>query len=122
MNNVVSWFEIPANNLARAKTFYVKVFGKELTEMNMASMEMAMFPWKDGAPFAGGALVKSEQYVPNASGTLIYFYCEDVAAELSRVENNGGKIILPKTSLGNNGFIAHILDTEGNRIGLHSWK
>ena len=122
MNNVVSWFEIPAKDLERAKAFYSKVFNKELTDMDMPGMLMSAFPWQDGAPFSGGALVKSEQYVPSTSGTLVYFYCEDVALELSRVEKSGGKIVLPKTSIGNSGFIAHILDTEGNRVGLHSWK
>lgn len=122
MNNVVSWFEIPVKDLERAKTFYSKVFGKELTDMNMMGMEMATFPWQDGASFAGGALVKSKGYVPSATGTVVYFYCEDAAVEQSRAEKNGGKVVLPKTSTGDSGFIAHILDTEGNRIGLHSWK
>jgi predicted enzyme related to lactoylglutathione lyase len=122
MNNMVSWFEIPVKDLERAKTFYSKVFGKELTDMKMGDMVMSSFPWQDGAPFSGGALVKSKGYVPSSSGTVVYFYCEDAAVEQSRVEKNGGKVVLPKTAIGDSGFIAHIIDTEGNRVGLHSWK
>lgn len=53
-------------------------------------------------------------------GRLVY--CEDVGNELGRVEHSGGKVLMPKTSIGENGFIAHFMDTEGNRIGLHSLK
>jgi hypothetical protein len=47
---------------------------------------------------------------------------DDLGIPLSKVEAAGGKIIMPKTSIGNNGFMAHIADTEGNKIALHSMK
>ncbi|MBI4303412.1 MAG: VOC family protein [Chloroflexi bacterium] len=119
-SNQVIWIEFPVKNMARAKKFYYRVFGQKFTDMDMPGMKMAMFPWHEGAPFASGALVKAENYVPNATGAVVYFSCEDVADELSRAESNGGKVIVPKTSIGESGYFAHILDTEGNRVGLHS--
>ena len=120
--NVVNWFEIPAKDLGRAKKFYADVFGSELTDMNMPGMEMAAFPWIQEGQFTAGALVKSVGYEPSSSGTVVYFYCEDLSNELGRVAKNGGSVVLPKTAIGEFGFIALVVDSEGNRIGLHSEK
>ncbi len=123
MDTGVQWFEIPVTDMARASTFYTTVLGKTLTKYDdMPGMEMMMFPWKEGAPFAGGSLVKSANSKPSREGVVIYFTCEDIADELTRVESAGGKILMPKTQIGKEGCIAHMLDTEGNRIGLHSRK
>ncbi|WP_045462991.1 VOC family protein [Sporocytophaga myxococcoides] len=118
--NVVGWFEIPVKELDRAKKFYSTVFEKKLTDMPMDDLEMATFDMVDDGPNSGGALVKGEETTPSSSGTVVYFSCDDIQNELSRVEKSGGKIVFPKTSIGEYGFIAHIIDTEGNRIGLHS--
>lgn len=69
---------------------------------------------------AGGALVQSANNVPSSEGTMVYFYCNDVAVESSRVEAAGGKLIVPKMSLGEFGFMALFIDTEGNKVGMHS--
>ncbi len=120
--NMVNWFEIPVTNLSRARKFYTAVFGKELIDANMPGLEMAMFPWKTGAPHAAGCLIKAEGLQPSANATAVYFNCDDVAVESGKIEQNGGKIITPKFPLGEWGFAAHFLDTEGNRLGLHSEK
>ncbi len=120
--NVVGWFEIPVTDMVRAKKFYSTVFGKELIDMNMAEMEMAAFPWFNEAEFASGSLVKSKGYEPSATGTVVYFHSEDVNIELAKAVKSGGKILAPKTDIGENGFICLFIDTEGNRIGLHSAK
>jgi uncharacterized protein len=120
--NVVGWFEIPVNDMPRAKKFYSAVFGHELIDMNMPDMESAAFPWVNDAPNAGGGLVKSKNYEPSATGTVVYFYSEDLSIELVKVVKNGGKVLVPKTSIGEYGFIALFIDSEGNRIGLHSAK
>jgi len=118
--NVVGWFEIPVKEMDRAKKFYSSVFNKKLIDMPMEDIEMATFDMVEEGANASGALVKGEDIAPCSSGTLVYFSCDDIQNELSRVEKNGGKIIFPKTSIGEYGFISHIIDTEGNRIGLHS--
>ena len=123
--NVVSWFEIPVKDMSRARAFYTKVLGHTLGDLPspIPGMEMAAFPFEENAPHASGALVKGEARAPRADSVLVYFQRgADLANELGRVEAAGGRIVTPKTPIGPWGFIAHILDTEGNRVGLASPK
>lgn len=118
--NVVNWFEIPVSDLSRAKDFYKNVIGTEAQDMQMPGMEMAAFPWVQGGVNTTGALVKSAFGKPSTEGSMVYFECADCADALGKVEANGGKVAMPKTSIGEFGFIGHIIDTEGNKIGVHS--
>ncbi len=123
MRNPIGWLEIATTNLERAKIFYEKVFGLEFQFINMPGSKMYVFGAGDlNAAGAAGCLMQSEDYKPSTDGTVVYFSCEDVSVELERVEQAGGKIIVPKTDIGEFGFFAHIIDTEGNKIGLHSQK
>ncbi len=122
MNNPVNWFEIATKDLERAKEFYSIVFKKEFQLIDMPDAKMYMFAGGPDLKGAAGALVQSEQNIPNPNGTTVYFECDDVANEASRVEKSGGKLLFPKTSIGEFGFISQFIDTEGNRIGLHSHK
>jgi hypothetical protein len=122
-SNVVTWFEIYVDDMARAKKFYEAVLGDEMTDMAVPEGyggEMACFPFVEGAPNTSGALVKHESGKPGDGGTLIYFACKDCAEEIGRVEAAGGKVIAPKFSIGDYGFCGIALDTEGNSIGFHS--
>jgi len=70
-----------------------------------------------------GGIVEGPGFEPSDKGPLIYLNGgEDLSGPLSRVEAAGGKIILPKTPIGSNGFMAHFIDTEGNKIALHSMQ
>lgn len=124
--NAVCWFEIYVNDMNRAKKFYGKVLDIELADApemeGMPDMQMAFFPWIEGAPNANGALVKMNDMPVGAGGTMIYFQCEDCAVEENRVEAAGGKVIQSKMSLGEHGFCSMCMDTEGNMFGLHSMK
>jgi uncharacterized protein len=121
--NVVSWFEIPVTDMNRAKKFYREVLKAELSDAEMPGMQMAMFQWIQGAPHAAGCLISAENRKPSSEATSVYFQCEDLREELALVEKNGGKIVTPRYSLGEwGGFAAHIMDSEGNRIGLASQK
>ena len=120
--NVVNWFEIPVLDLGRAKEFYANLLGIKLNDLPMPGSEMSAFEWVEGGENATGALVKAEGYEPSATGTVVYFSCEDLANNLAKVEGLGGKVTLPKTPIGEHGFIAHIIDSEGNRVALHSAK
>jgi uncharacterized protein len=122
--NVVSWFEIPVVDMKRAMAFYGKVLGIDLSEMPspVPGRSMAAFPWKQDAPHASGALVHDQNSKPRPDGTIVYFQCDDVSEQLGRVEANGGKVVTPKVPIGEWGFIAHVMDSEGNRIGLASPK
>ena len=120
--NPVNWFEIPVTDLDRAVKFYSEVFKVELNPMEMPGMKMAMFPDEQDKPFATGSLVQGENLVPTTEGTTVYFYCEDLNIQLRLIEKKGGKVLNPKTSIGEMGFIAHFMDTEGNKVALHSMK
>lgn len=118
--NPVIWFEIPVVDLDRAKAFYEAVFGYTLTTSEMGPLLMAMFPMKDSTEGAGGSLVKGDGYIPAKTGTVIYFSVQDIPATLERVVTGGGKELLPKTGIGEYGFIGRFEDTEGNVVALHS--
>ena len=124
MNHAISWFEIPSLDLERATTFYEAIFGVQLFPLDVAQIQMRMFPIDDPMTGVGGAVVYADGfYEPsNTAGPLIYLNGNpDVQHVLDRVEAAGGKIIVPKTEISpEHGFMAVIIDTEGNRIGLHS--
>jgi predicted enzyme related to lactoylglutathione lyase len=118
--NPVGWFEIPVTDMARAKDFYGHVFGFELEEHEMGPDLMAWFPMAEGVVGAAGTLILGEGYVPSDKGVLVYFTTPDIDAALARANEKGGKVLTEKMSIGEYGFIGMILDSEGNRIGLHT--
>jgi len=121
-NNMIVWFEIPVNNMDRAKSFYEKVFQIEINIVDFGGLLMGWFPDRGQENHgANGTLIKQESYVPSQEGTLVYFASEDVQIELDRVEAAGGKIYQPKTEISpEHGFMGVFIDTEGNRVALHS--
>lgn len=122
MVNPVNWFMIPVKDLERAKKFYEAVIDDELSRSEMGPMKMAWFPMMSGAPGAADALVKGEGYIPSHAGTLVYLHVKDIDTTMTRIKVHGGKVLLPKTRMGEYGFIAHFEDTEGNRVALHSYS
>lgn len=118
--NPVNWFEIPVNDLNKAKGFYEYVLGVQLAVGELGPLQMVWFPMIQNAPGAAGSLVKADGYKPSTAGTLVYFPVADIEATLARVKDKAGKVLLPKTNIGQYGFIAHFRDCEGNRVGLHS--
>jgi uncharacterized protein len=122
--NPVGWFEIYVQDLNRAQAFYETVFKVSLTKLDsptpMPGLEMLAFPMNMAGSGASGAIVKMEGCPSGGMGTLVYFSCEDCAIEASRVDAAGGSVCKPKMSIGEYGFIALVMDTEGNMIGLHS--
>lgn len=112
--NVVSWFEIPVLNTERAVKFYSNVFRVKIREEN----GMFFFPMTKFADGASGSLVKVENNKPTKTGTLIYFYTDNLDKSIKLVLSNGGKL-LKVEDIGKYGKYAHVLDTEGNRIGIH---
>lgn len=123
MKNAISWFEIGTTDLNRATTFYETIFGIKLNPLDLPDIKMRMFPIDDMMG-VGGALVDSGGFhKPSATdGPLIYLNGNpDVQIILDKVEAAGGKIMMPKTEISPEyGNMAVIIDTEGNRIGLHS--
>lgn len=123
MKNAISWFEIPATDYDRAKKFYETVLGIEISEMPFPHGKYGLFPADMQNGGVGGGLMQTDGFNPSMDGTVVYFSGgEDLAGPLSKVEGAGGKIIVPKTSIGENGFMAQFQDTEGNRVAFHSMK
>ncbi|HEY6504181.1 MAG TPA: VOC family protein [Chitinophagaceae bacterium] len=120
MQNLVNWFEIPAKDLGRAKKFYGAVLDLEINEVDMFGTKMAFFP-TDGSNVSG-AIVQGEDYHPSPEGALVYLNGgNDLGNMLSKVEGAGGTVILPKTQISPEmGYFAMFLDTEGNKMALHS--
>ena len=122
--NPVVWFEIYVDDMSRARSFYEQVFQFQLSEMPAPAdepIEMVSFPSDmktEGA--ASGALVKMEGFGGGGAGTIVYFFSEDCSVEGDRVAAAGGKVLRPKTSLGDYGFMVLAEDTEGNAFGIHS--
>lgn len=122
-HNMVGWFEIPVNDMDRAKAFYENVFKIKIDIHDFGGMLMGWMPFDEGKPGAAGTLIKQESYIPSKEGTLVYFVCKDVADEIGRVEAAGGSIYQPKTQISpEHGYMAVFIDTEGNRVALHSNK
>jgi uncharacterized protein len=122
MPHAVNWFEIPVTNFSRAKSFYESVLGITIEPMVMGPITMGMLSSDPSA--VGGAIVQGEDASPSKNGTVVYLNGgDDLAPMLARVGPAGGSVLVPKTEIGNDfGFFAHFLDTEGNKLGLHSMK
>jgi len=122
--SAISWFEIPAVDLDRAQQFYETIFDIKLIPFDTPNIQMRMFPIKDPMTGIGGSVNKAEGfYTPSATdGPLIYLNGNpDVQIVLNRIEAAGGKITVPKTMISpEHGHMAVFVDTEGNRVALHS--
>lgn len=120
--NMVGWFEIPVSNMERAKAFYEVVFNIKINVVDFGGLLMGWFPSSnENAYGVSGSLIKQESYIPSKEGTLVYFMSEDLQNELDRIEQAGGTIYKPKTQISpEHGFMGVFIDTEGNRIALHS--
>ena len=123
--NPVGWFEIYVQDIARAKKFYENVFQvklEQLTSPEAMEIEMWSFPMLKDQMGCGGAIVKMKAGPSGGNSVLVYFMCADCANEAARVAAAGGKLVRDKFSIGQYGFIALAMDTEGNMIGLHSMQ
>jgi predicted enzyme related to lactoylglutathione lyase len=123
--NMVGWFEIPVTDMDRARKFYEEVFDVEIEVHNLNELLMGWFPFADGKMGASGSLVKHpEFYHPSETqGPLVYFSCKDVDDQISRIEKAGGKVLLAKTLIKEDvGYMGLFVDSEGNRLALHSRK
>jgi uncharacterized protein len=121
--NAISWFEIPATDLIRAQTFYETIFDIKMIPLDLQNIQMRMFPVEDPMAVGGAVVTSGGFHKPSATdGPLIYLNANpDVQVMLDKVEKAGGKILVPKTQISEEfGYMAVILDSENNRVALHS--
>lgn len=117
--NPVVYFEIPVNDLNRAKIFYSGVFDVVFEDEIIDRNEMALFPFSKDKSGISGALAKGSIYKPTKEGVVIYFKTESIEKTLLLAVKHGAHILYPKTSTGALGFVAEFEDCEGNRIALY---
>ena len=120
MKNAVVWSEIPVADLKRATAFYEKLLDGKLKAESFGPVNIACFPYDEGG--TGGCLVHGDGYEPSGKGTLTYLAATpNIDAALERARGLRAMVLLPKTALPDEmGYIAHLMDCEGNRIGLHA--
>lgn len=122
MKNPVCYFEISVTDLERATAFYTAVFAYQFERVEIDGNDMALFPASDETSGITGALAKGESYVPGKQGARIYFSVVSIDDTLHKVKLAGGRVLYPKTSIGELGSVAEFEDSEGNCIALHSAK
>ncbi|HLN52686.1 MAG TPA: VOC family protein [Lentimicrobium sp.] len=116
MKNLISWVEIPAVDFERAVNFYKSVLGTDLQVFDCETEKMACFPSGEGAIF------KAEGYKPSTDGVIVSLNTEDdLEGTIQRVQQNGGKILIPKTKIEveGRGYFSIFIDSEGNKLGLY---
>ncbi len=120
MKSHIAIFEIPATDITRAVSFYQEILGIAIEQMEFEGLRMGLFPYENQA--VTGVIMQGEGYEPSASGITIYLHAgDDLQKALDKVEANGGTIMVPKTPHADeSGFFALFLDSEGNKMGLHS--
>ena len=122
--DTLCWTDIPVTDLGRAVKFYSAVLGKEVRQMSEQGFEYGLLPHEEqnasGCLCVGGDSVGTENR-PSQTGPLIYLSVEGRLDEAVKAAGaNGGKVLEPKSQIGPHGFRALVLDSEGNRIALHS--
>ena len=123
MKNAINWFEIPVENYERAKKFYSTIYDTEIVDHPMPEGKYGILPCDHENGGVGGAIIESERVKPSEEGSTLYLNGgEDLDIPLAKIEAAGGKVLMPKTSIGENGFMAQFIDTEGNKLALHSMK
>ncbi len=123
--NPVGWFEIYVKDMAKCRTFYQEVLGVTLEQLDSPpdmDIELWAFPMEMDLPGAAGALVCMPGKDAGGSGTIVYFSCVDCAEQAARAAKNGGTLHQEKSSLGEYGFMALIIDPDGNMVGVHSMQ
>lgn len=122
MKNAIAWFQIPVTNFERAIKFYSTILSVEFIQSEAMGTQVAIFPHDRVSGAVGGALYYGKGFEPSSTGTVVFLNAgDDLLVVLAKIEKAGGRILLAKTPINNgNGFIAQFIDTEGNRVGLHS--
>lgn len=122
MTTQINWFEIPVTNLPRATGFYEAVLATRLQSACMDESPLAIFHNPDQQ--SCGCLIETSSFKPSVDGVLVYLNAgASIQAAIDRVAAAGGKVLLDKLELPRQlGYIAHVIDTEGNRVALHAMQ
>jgi predicted enzyme related to lactoylglutathione lyase len=118
VHNRIVWFDLPVADLDRAAAFYRAVLAISVHKEQFDNFSFCVLEHGDGN---GGCLVPKPQEVTATAGILVYMNVNGrIRDAVSQVEALGGKVLEPTHAIGPHGFRAIVLDSEGNRIALHS--
>lgn len=121
MANQVVWVDIPVQDLDRAIRFYSAVLANPVKKEEYPGLTIGLLPGYDGENTVSGCLSPHPSEKPSDHGILIYLNVQGrLEQAATAAAQNGGKVITPPHQIGPHGFRAVVLDTEGNRIALHS--
>ena len=122
MKNAINWFSIPVADYERAKSFYQNVLDIKMADVEMGPQKMAFFPADEDGVGGSLSLSKNFKALDNDEVT-VYLSSSDLDESLNRVESNGGSVMLPKTQISSEfGYFGILIDSEGNKVGLHSYN
>ncbi|MEQ3655985.1 MAG: VOC family protein [Dokdonia sp.] len=117
----VTWFEIPVKDMDRAISFYEEIFEISIAQHQFGDTLMGWLPPSGEEGAATGTLILQESYIPSKEGVLLYFETSVITLVLERVSDRGGQVILEKRQISEtHGYMGVFIDSEGNRIALHS--
>jgi predicted enzyme related to lactoylglutathione lyase len=121
VTHAINWFEIPVTDFERARDFYSTIFDFEMPTQQMGEHMMGFMPFEMGKG-VGGAIIRGEGYMPSQDGAVVYLNGgDDLGTVLDRIEGAGGSIMMGKTLITDDiGYFALFIDSEGNRLALHS--
>jgi predicted enzyme related to lactoylglutathione lyase len=116
--HTICWTDIPVIDLDRAIQFYSAVLAAPVSKECEGGHEFGLLPHEDNV---SGCLTTNTENQPSARGPLVYLSVEGrLDAAIEAVKAGGGEILQPRHQIGPYGFRAIVLDSEGNRIALHS--
>ena len=121
MTNQFVWIDIPVRELDRAIAFYTALLGAPVKKDSFEGLSFGIFPHSDTS--VAGCLYepKPGDNQPSQTGPLVYLNVSGrLDQALAAVTQHGGKVLQPKHPIGPHGFRAIVVDSEGNRIALHS--
>jgi predicted enzyme related to lactoylglutathione lyase len=119
MANQLVWVDIPVLDLDRAIAFYSAVLGKAIKLQEYPGFKIGLLPSEGDE--TGGCLFVSPKDKPSDHGPLIYLNVEGRLEQAEAAVVPGkGKVLEPRHQIGPHGFRTVILDSEGNRLALHS--
>jgi len=114
-------FEIPVDDMERAKKFYSELFGWDIQGapgfedyQTVHTLPVDENNMVQGAGINGGMMKKSGGQMP----IINYINVEDIDKYLARLEELGGQILMPKMPIKGIGYNAVVQDTEGNTFGM----
>ena len=116
--NRAVWFDIPVADLDRAAGFYAAVLGIAVHKEECDGMSFCVLEHQDGN---GGCLVENKTEIAADKGLLVYLNVDNrIRDAVAQVSPHGGQVTQEIHAIGPYGYRSIVLDSEGNRIALHS--